>query len=80
MSDAAATCGKSLSVPELATLTGFAQDTIRGHLERGEWPGVLVGVRGVWRVPRAVADALAAGTDPRTLVVHAHTQGATWAK
>jgi hypothetical protein len=41
---------------------------------------VLVGVRGVWRVPRAVADALAAGTDPRTLVVHAHTQGATWAK
>jgi hypothetical protein len=47
MSDAAATCGKSLSVPELATLTGFAQDTIRGHLERG--------------------------TDPRTLVVHAHT-------
>ena len=76
MSDTPATSGRSLSVPELAALTGFAQDTIRGHLERGEWPGVRVGARGVWRIPRAVEHCLTAGTDPRVLVT-ANTHGAT---
>jgi hypothetical protein len=56
-----------VSVPDVAAATGIDQQTIRDHLERGEWPGVRIGRRRCWRVPRAVIDELLAGRDPAAL-------------
>lgn len=58
---------KLVSVPEITSATGLDGDTVRGHLERNEWPGVRVGKRGAWRVPGRVIELLLAGRDPREL-------------
>lgn len=58
---------KLLAVSDIARATGLAEETIRGHLDRREWPAVQVGTRRCWRIPAAVLDCLLAGRDPSTL-------------
>ena len=57
-----------VSVLDVAAATGLDVDTVRGHLERREWPGVRVGRRKCWRLPRGVIGELLAGRDPAALV------------
>jgi hypothetical protein len=56
-----------LTAASVAAETGLPVATVRFHLTNGDWPGVRVGKRGVWRVPPAVRDAILAGVDPATL-------------
>lgn len=69
MGAATANDRRLLGVSEIVARTGLDEATIRGHLNRGEWPGVQVGKRKVWRVPVAVVEALLAGRDPAELKV-----------
>jgi hypothetical protein len=54
-------------VTDMTRITGISEETVRYHLERGDWPGVKVVTRSVWRIPRIVASAILAGIDPRKL-------------
>lgn len=58
---------KLVSVSEVAAATGLAEPTVRGMLDRGEWPGIKVGQRRTWRMSASVLDAILAGRDPSTL-------------
>jgi hypothetical protein len=62
-----ATLNKLIGIADVQSLTGIAQETIRYHLEQGDWPGVRIGRKRVWRIPPAVADCLLAGRDPGEL-------------
>lgn len=54
-------------IAAVVAATGLDAATVRGHLERHEWPGLRVGQSGVWRLPRQVIDWLLAGRDPREM-------------
>jgi len=56
-----------VSIAAVVDATGLDGATVRGHCERGEWPGLRVGRSGVWRLPRRVIEMLLAGRDPREM-------------
>lgn len=53
-----------VGVTEFARRTGMARKTIRYQLEHGRWPGVQVGQKRAWRIPRYVLLAVLDGKDP----------------
>jgi hypothetical protein len=67
MTNGAATARQLVSVDDICRATGLAPETVRHHLDAGEWPGVRIGRRRCWRCPAEVIDALLAGRDPGEL-------------